>query len=56
MLQMNKCIKPLITHITANLTKCNINKHVKYLESGMEYEDFKELVQFNQNLNEIFSK
>jgi len=53
---MNKCIHPLISHITTNLIKCNINKHAKYLESGMEYDDFKELVQFNENLSEIFSK
>lgn len=51
---MNKSISGLTSQISKNLSKCNVNKQIKYFECGIEYEDFTDLIQFTKNLNETF--
>ncbi len=47
---MNKTINPLLSTISNDLIKCDINKYTKYFENGMEYDDYKDLVNFNNDL------
>ncbi len=54
-LQMNKSISSLTNFISKNLFECEINKYAKFIENGMEVEDFKEVQSFAKNLNEIFN-
>jgi hypothetical protein len=37
------------------ISKVNFSKQTKYLENGMEYDDFSELVNFNHELTDIYS-
>jgi hypothetical protein len=54
-LQTNKSILSLLNHVQTKIEKLNLNKHSKYLENGMEYEDFNILNNFNRDLCDIYS-
>jgi hypothetical protein len=54
-LQINKSILNFLNHMKTKIEKLNLNKHSKYLENGMEYEDFNALNNFNRDLCDIYS-
>jgi DNA polymerase III gamma/tau subunit len=54
-LQTNKGISGLLKHIESKSVKVNFKKQVKYLENGMECDDFVELLSFNHELCDMYS-
>lgn len=51
---MNETIVELLKFIESNLKEIHVNKRIKYLENGMENEDFMELFNFSDLLLEQF--
>jgi hypothetical protein len=49
-LQSTNKISGLLDHIYKNIEKCNIKQYNRYFDSGMEFDDFKEVVEFNAEL------
>jgi hypothetical protein len=54
-LQTNKGISGFLNHMSSKAKKVNFNKQVKYLENGMECDDFVELLNFSHELCDLYS-
>ncbi len=54
-LQTNKGISGFLNHIDSKTKKVNFNKQIKHLENGMECDDYVELLNFNQELCDLYS-
>ena len=54
-LQVNKNVSEFTKYLESTLLKLNINKQTKYLENGMESDDFLELNNFIREICDCFS-
>ena len=54
-MQSNQMAFGLIDHIAKSVASVDLSKQFKYLENGMELDDFDQLTQFNRDLSEIYA-
>lgn len=54
-MQINKSIFNFVKFMSDKIESVNFNKQTKYLEHGLEIDDFTELKSFNRELCDIYS-